>query len=75
MFDKTGTLTEGVFEVKEIHPEGMTEEELLELTAYIEYFSNHPISMSLQKMYKNGSRETADRGSSGNSGTGDLCSD
>ena len=52
VFDKTGTLTEGVFEVKEIHPEGMTEEELLELTAYIEYFSNHPISMSLQKMYK-----------------------
>lgn len=52
VFDKTGTLTEGVFEVKKIHPEGMTEEELLELTAYIEYFSNHPISMSLQKMYK-----------------------
>ena len=75
VFDKTGTLTEGVFEVKKIHPEGMTEEELLELTAYIEYFSNHPISMSLQKMYKKGSRETADRGSSGNSGTGDLCSD
>lgn len=52
VFDKTGTLTEGVFEVKEIHPEGMTKEELLELTAYIEYFSNHPISMSLQKMYQ-----------------------
>lgn len=52
VFDKTGTLTEGVLEVKKIHPEGMTEEELLELTAYIEYFSNHPISMSLQKMYK-----------------------
>ena len=52
VFDKTGTLTEGVFEVKEIHPEGMTEEELLELTAYIEYFSNHPISMSLQKCIK-----------------------
>lgn len=52
VFDKTGTLTEGVFEVREIHPEGMTKEELLELTAYIECFSNHPISMSLQKMYK-----------------------
>ncbi len=52
VFDKTGTLTKGVFEVTEIAPaEGTTKEELLELAAYAENYSNHPISKSLKKAY------------------------
>lgn len=52
IFDKTGTLTEGVFAVKEIHPEKMSEEELLEIAAHVECYSNHPIAQSLQEAYK-----------------------
>ncbi len=50
-FDKTGTLTKGVFEVQEIVPKGISKDELLELAAYGESFSNHPISQSIQKAY------------------------
>ena len=51
VFDKTGTLTKGVFNVQEIHPEGVSKEELLELTAHVESYSNHPISFSLKRAY------------------------
>ncbi|EPH09570.1 zinc ABC transporter ATPase [Facklamia sp. HMSC062C11] len=51
VFDKTGTLTKGVFNVQEIHPQGVSKEELLELTAYAESYSNHPISLSLKEAY------------------------
>jgi Cd2+/Zn2+-exporting ATPase len=51
VFDKTGTLTKGTFTVTEIHPSGITDKELLELTAYAESYSNHPISLSLKKAY------------------------
>jgi len=51
IFDKTGTLTKGIFHVKEIHPNGISKEELLELAAYAESYSNHPISQSLQRAY------------------------
>ena len=51
VFDKTGTLTKGVFNVQEIHPEGVSKEELLELTAQAESYSNHPISLSLKRAY------------------------
>lgn len=51
VFDKTGTLTKGVFNVQKIHPEGVSKEELLELTAYVESYSNHPISLSLKRAY------------------------
>lgn len=51
VFDKTGTLTKGVFNVQEIHPEGVSKEELLELTAHVESYSNHPISLSLKRAY------------------------
>ncbi|HBB29709.1 MAG TPA: cadmium-translocating P-type ATPase [Clostridiales bacterium] len=51
VFDKTGTLTKGVFNVQEIQPEGISKEELLELTAYAESYSNHPISLSLKRAY------------------------
>ncbi|MCE5196764.1 MAG: cadmium-translocating P-type ATPase [Negativicutes bacterium] len=51
VFDKTGTLTKGVFNVQEIRPQGMTREMLLELAAYAESYSNHPISSSLKRAY------------------------
>lgn len=52
VFDKTGTLTKGVFEVQEINPVSLTEDELIELTAYAEHYSNHPIADSIKKHYK-----------------------
>lgn len=51
VFDKTGTLTKGVFKVQEIHPVEVSADELLELTAYAESYSNHPISLSLKTAY------------------------
>lgn len=51
VFDKTGTLTKGVFNVQEIHAERMSQQELLELAAYAESYSNHPISLSLKRAY------------------------
>lgn len=51
VFDKTGTLTKGVFEVRQIVPQGIPERELLELAAYAESYSNHPISLSLRKAF------------------------
>ena len=51
VFDKTGTLTEGVFEVQEINAIEITKEKLLELTAYCENYSNHPIAESIKKAY------------------------
>ncbi|MDR1578856.1 MAG: cadmium-translocating P-type ATPase [Synergistaceae bacterium] len=51
VFDKTGTLTKGVFKVQEVVPNGITKEELLEMTAYAESYSNHPISLSLRQAY------------------------
>lgn len=51
--DKTGTLTKGVFEVTHIAPaDKMTEDVLLELAAYAESYSNHPISRSLKEAYE-----------------------
>ncbi len=51
VFDKTGTLTEGSFRVSEIIAEGMSEEDLLGITAYAEAYSNHPISQSILEAY------------------------
>ena len=51
VFDKTGTLTKGSFAVTAIKPVGMTEAELLELAAYAEDYSNHPISLSIKRAY------------------------
>ncbi len=51
VFDKTGTLTKGVFKVTAIHPDQISEGELLELAATCEHFSNHPISLSLKAAY------------------------
>lgn len=52
VFDKTGTLTEGVFEITNINPNNISsKEELLELAAYAESNSNHPIAKSIISSY------------------------
>lgn len=52
VFDKTGTLTKGSFEVTEIHPWGdWNQEQLLELAALTESYSDHPISQSLKRAW------------------------
>ena len=51
VFDKTGTLTEGVFDIQKIEAIGIAKEELLEIIAYAENYSNHPISESVKKAY------------------------
>ncbi len=52
VFDKTGTLTKGTFKVTEINPVGISDTELLELTAHAESYSNHPISQSLKNAFE-----------------------
>lgn len=50
--DKTGTLTKGVFEVTYLESSGeISDDELLELAAYAESYSGHPISRSLKEAY------------------------
>ncbi len=51
VFDKTGTITEGEFKVRSIHNIDISENELLKLASYAEYYSNHPISISIKKEY------------------------
>ncbi len=49
VFDKTGTLTTGTFNVTEVIPaNGFTREELLKYSSSAEYYSNHPIALSLR---------------------------
>ena len=52
VLDKTGTLTEGVFEVTCVHPNKITENELLHLTYHVENYSNHPIANSLKNIHQ-----------------------
>lgn len=49
--DKTGTLTEGVFKVQEIDGVGYSDQDVLKYAAYAEYYSLHPISLSLKEAY------------------------
>ena len=51
VFDKTGTLTKGVFNVTAIHPDKVSEGQLLEMAAMAECYSDHPISRSLREAY------------------------
>ena len=51
VFDKTGTLTRGVFNVTAIHPDKISESDLLEIAALAESYSDHPISRSLKEAY------------------------
>lgn len=53
VFDKTGTLTKGEFKVTNVIPENGTKEELLEIAALGEGYSNHPIAASIRNSYKN----------------------
>lgn len=53
VFDKTGTLTKGEFKINTLLPAaGVSEQELLELAAHAEYFSNHPVSISIKSAYQ-----------------------
>lgn len=52
ILDKTGTITKGVFKVTEVKSYGeFTEEEILELAAYGETYSSHPIGKSILESY------------------------
>ncbi len=51
VFDKTGTLTKGEFKVSEVLPVNGSKEELLELAAHVEGYSNHPIANSVREAY------------------------
>lgn len=56
VFDKTGTLTKGEFKVSEVQPSAdknntIGKEELLEIAAYSEGYSNHPIANSIREAY------------------------
>ena len=52
VFDKTGTLTKGTFKVTHLQTmNGFSNDELLSYAAYAEFFSNHPIALSILKAY------------------------
>jgi len=51
VFDKTGTLTKGEFKVAGVYPQNCSEEALLEIAAYGEVYSNHPIGEALRESY------------------------
>ncbi|MEC0242391.1 heavy metal translocating P-type ATPase [Paenibacillus dokdonensis] len=53
VFDKTGTLTKGSFKVSDIHTslEGLGKDQLLEIAAYAEYHSTHPIAESIRTAF------------------------
>lgn len=52
VFDKTGTLTKGNFEVVKINSFNIPEEDLIEIASICEYYSSHPIAMSIKKFYE-----------------------
>ncbi len=51
VFDKTGTLTKGEFTVTGIYPKAVTEEELLEMAALAESYSEHPIANAVKEAF------------------------
>lgn len=52
-FDKTGTLTEGNFKVTALQPaDGVSDEELLEIAAYCESQSTHPLATAIVAAYR-----------------------
>lgn len=61
VFDKTGTLTTGTFNVTEVLPSnGFTKEELLKYSSSAEYYSNHPIALSLKAAASDSASEPQD---------------
>lgn len=52
VFDKTGTITHGNFEVNKIcNTKGVEKSKLLEIAAYCEFYSNHPIAKAIIRKY------------------------
>lgn len=51
VFDKTGTLTKGKFIVSKVCAVDQNDEKLLQLAAYGEYYSSHPIANSIKESY------------------------
>lgn len=51
VFDKTGTLTKGTFSVVQVEGCNFPTSEVLELAAYADAYSNHPISQSIRQAY------------------------
>ena len=51
VFDKTGTLTKGVFKVNQIKPLNIVESQFIQLAAYAESQSTHPIATSIVEAY------------------------
>jgi Cd2+/Zn2+-exporting ATPase len=51
VFDKTGTLRKGQFIISHIKSKDLPEDELLEIAAAAQWFSNHPISQSIKNKY------------------------
>lgn len=61
VFDKTGTLTTGTFTVTEVLPfNGFTKEALLKYSSSAEYYSNHPIAVSLKAAASGSASEPQD---------------
>ena len=51
VLDKTGTLTRGEFRVSGVYPTAVTEDELIEIAAHGEMYSDHPIARSVREAY------------------------
>ena len=51
VFDKTGTLTKGTFDVVAVHPQKVSEAELLDIAAAAESYSSHPIADSIVRAH------------------------
>jgi Cd2+/Zn2+-exporting ATPase len=64
IMDKTGTLTKGVFKVQKVVSDGISEEELIKITAALESKSTHPIANAVvqysKESYKNVSVENVE---------------
>ena len=52
--DKTGTLTKGSFEVTKIAPNGLSEDEFLDVLSSVESLSKHPIAQAIVRYKKSG---------------------
>jgi len=52
LLDKTGTITKGTFAITEIVGISCSKTTLLEIAAYGEYYSNHPIAQSILNAYQ-----------------------
>ncbi|MCR5593183.1 MAG: cadmium-translocating P-type ATPase [Saccharofermentans sp.] len=52
VFDKTGTLTKGVFAVDDIHPNNITQAQLIDIAATCESFSSHPVAQSIVRAHE-----------------------